>query len=123
MTKQYCPKAMAKLKAIQDHYKNTPKTRLPNTRIGASITPARVNVFGRPEPEVVSPRVQRIRDLQAGKRVAPIERRTMVWHEAPAKTPSINRQAAPAKPAESYDDMVERMTKKMDEAADYMEKK
>ncbi len=125
---KYTEAGLAKLRAIQEHYRNTPITVVPKTRItgGWAIKKATTDVFGNPLSEV-SPRVQRIRDLQAGKRTAPLERRTMVWHEAvrtnPVRPLTINAQSPLAQETESYEDWTERMKSTMDKAADYMEDK
>ena len=128
---KYSAEALAKLKAIQDHYKNTPKTPLPTKSVGLFGKP-KTDVFGNPL-STVSPRVQRIRDLQAGKRVAPVKRVRLDWSEYDSATTAaprrpiqqgINQSAQTVqKPTESYEDWTKRMESAMDDAADYLESK
>ena len=116
---KYTQAGLAKLRAIQEKYSNTPMTPLPDKR---------VDLFGTPINQV-SPRVQRIRDLQAGKRVQPLRPDSMVWHDLPewkrdTCAPEWDElyKAAPVKQDnESLEDWTERMKGAMDKAADIME--
>ena len=77
--------------------------------------------------------MQRIRDLQAGKRVAPVKRARLDWSEYDTPTTAaprrpiqqgINQSAQTVqKPHESYEDWTKRMESAMDDAADYLESK
>lgn len=133
---KFTEKGMAKLKAIQEYYKSTPLTPVSKRRIAGgwavkkqtvTVSPptesaVQFDVFGNPMQKV-SPRVQRIRDIQSGKRTAPLERRTMVWHDSPTKVSQNLVSGASQHDDESYDDWVKRMETAMDKAADYMESK
>ena len=134
--KQYSAAALAKLKAIQDKYANEPLTPVPKTRITGvwvSTAPQKTttDVFGNPIGKPVSARVQRIRDLQAGKRVTPVKRVQHDWFgdndpqvtRRPVQQGIARSAQTKMRPEESYEDWTKRMEAAMDEAADYMENK
>lgn len=80
-----------------------------------------LDVFGRPVSKV-SPRVQRIRDLQAGRRVAPAKpARIWDWGKPKAQPTIAPVQSQPAPRAKTYEEQMADLKAKMDQAADYME--
>jgi hypothetical protein len=96
--------------------------------MGAAASKPKVDVFGRPLDAPVSPRVQRIRDLQAGRRVTPISRPVSRpasnWDAWEGNNQRDHRpvQAQPVK-EETYEEMLEKMRGKMDRAAEILESK
>lgn len=136
MKKIFELRGIERLKAIQDLYKKNPVTKILRRPASHSpwaldnpvttVTPPKdavlTDVFGTPLDEV-SPRLQRIRDMEARKRTVPVQRTVPAYDPYPQTQMQNRVNTASQKPTESYDDWVARMKTQMDKAADYMESK